>query len=422
MKENIETLYSDLRKIKEGEFAIFLGAGSSYDYGIPTMDEMASMLIEELQNNKTGVFFDSKSIEVLSAISGITKSKNGEKKTPQEKTTKWNVEDLLTRLQRILDASENKNSIFPDVTTAIEGKNFSREDISSAEAKLIGFMVNCYQLNSATKTSHGDKSVEYLANFLEFVGDFHNSISIFTTNNDLCVESAIMRLSQMQKNTRKKDFYLVDGFCHGILPTFSISNFTQIPHTTSNRVVVYLWKLHGSVDWMFCNPIKPNSSQPKVENKIPHDNFTDESIICRNIDGESLKKFQDAGAISKEVTFESSKAMIFPTPSKYSQAFNNPYMDLYQAFRRTLEMTEFLLVVGTSFPDGHINSAIKSFLAKDNALMYVVDPCVNNGCICKKLGECDGIQPVISIGFKDFIDELQKVEAAQEEPDSKSGS
>jgi hypothetical protein len=72
-------------------------------------------------------------------------------------------------------------------------------------------------------------------------------------------------------------------------------------------------------------------------------------FICRNLDNDTLKKFQNAGAISKEVKFDNLKTMIFPTPSKYSQAFNNPYMDLYQAFRRTLEMIELLLVVGTSF-------------------------------------------------------------------------
>jgi len=413
MSEIIEAFYSDLRKIKEGKFAIFLGAGSSYDYGIPTMDEMALMLVEELQGAKKYEVFDDKTIEVLCAISGVAKEKKKDKKDAETKTNKWNIEDLLTRLQHILDASEDKDSLFPSVTTAIGDKSFSKEDILSTELKLIEFMVRCYQLGAAKDTKHGDKTVKYLADFFELIGEFHNSISIFTTNNDLCVEAAIMRLSQRQKSLRKKEFYLVDGFSHGILPTFSISNFSLIPPSASNRVVVYLWKLHGSIDWMFCNPIKSDSAKEKQEDVIAR--YNDDSIICRNIDGSDLEKFKEAGAISKDVTFDNSKTMIFPTPSKYSQAFNNPYMDLYQAFRRTLETIELLLVIGTSFPDGHINSAIKAFLGRDNSMIYIIDPNIKKDLVCKILGDCNGIQPIIQAGFKNFINEILKVEAAQEE-------
>ena len=87
-----------------------------------------------------------------------------------------------------------------------------------------------------------------------------------------------------------------------------------------------------------------------------------------------MKEFQDACALSKDVVFDNAKIMIFPTPSKYSQTFNAPYMDLYQAFRRTLEAIELLVVIGTSFPDGHVNSAIKSFLSRDSSIIYTVDP------------------------------------------------
>lgn len=415
MSETIDTFYSDLRKIKEGKFAIFLGAGSSYDYGIPTMDEMASMLVNELQNNKKGSFFNEKDVEVICAISGISKEKKTEAGSTEKKSpAKWNIEDLLTRLQHILDATQDKNALFPDVSTVINGKNFSKEDFLSAESRLIEFMVSCYQLDVAKKTSHGDKSIEYLSNFLELIGEFHNSISIFTTNNDLCVEAAIMCLSQRQKSLRKKEFYLVDGFSHGILPVFSISNFSLILPSTTNRVVVYLWKLHGSIDWIFCSPIKyDKKSEGQGGAKINH-NFNDDSIICRNVDTANLKKFQEAGAISKEVTFDSLKTMIFPTPSKYSKAFNNPYMDLYQAFRRTLEMIELLLVVGTSFPDAHINSAIKAFLGRDNSMMYVVDTNLKKDRLCNVLGDCDGAQPIIQMGFKDFVVALREAETSKE--------
>jgi hypothetical protein len=416
MTELIETFYSDLRKAKEGKFAIFLGAGSSYDYGIPTMEEMATMLLDEFKSNEKTIVFDDKSKEVLRAILGLSEEKKSEKKSSAEQTQKWNIEDLLTRLQRIIDATEEDNPNFSNVTASIAGKTFSKEDILSAESKLVEFMVRCYQLDAAKKTAHGDKSVEYLSNFLEFIGEFHNSISIFTTNNDLCIEAAIMRLSQRQRSQKKKDFYLVDGFSHGILPTYSISYFSQVPPSASNRVVVYLWKLHGSIDWIFFNPINRGQGQDlRGDSKTQKHVFDDESIICRNIDRSCLKQFQDAFALSKDVDFDNAKIMIFPTPSKYSQTFNNPYMDLYQAFRRTLEAIELLLVIGTSFPDGHVNSAIKSFLSRDSSIIYIVDPNFKKEDACKRLGDCSGIQPIIQVGFKDFISEMQKIETSKEE-------
>ncbi|HEC64139.1 MAG TPA: hypothetical protein ENI23_02465 [bacterium] len=415
MNENIEAFYTELRKVKEGKFAIFLGAGSSYDYGIPTMAEMAIMLEKELQNPKTAGTFDFKTIDILCAITGISKDKGADKKssgTPN--SLKWNIEDLLTRLQHLLNASQDDGTLFPKTTTSINKTSFSKEALLTAEKALIKFMVDCYQLDAADKPPHGDRAVEYLANFIEFVGGFHNSISIFTTNNDLCIEAAIIRLSQRQKNLGKKEFYLVDGFSHGILPNFSIANFSSSP-TITNRVAVYLWKLHGSVDWVFLNPIKPSTSQKEQDAISSNYNFGDESIICKNIDPGILRKFQNAGAISKDIVIDNLNAMIFPTPSKYSQTFNNPYMDLYQAFRRTLETIEFFLVVGTSFPDAHINSAIKSFLGRETSMMYSVNPGFTREQICKILGECRGLQPVIQMGFKDFIIAMQTVESAKED-------
>lgn len=414
MTELIKTFYSDLRKAKEGKFAIFLGAGSSYDYGIPTMEEMANMLLKEFESTEKEVAFDDQYKQILRTILGLSEEKKSRKKSSDEQTQKWNIEDLLTRLQRIIDATEENN--FSDVTASIDGKSFSRKDILTVESKLVEFMVKCYQLEAAEKTKHGNRSVEYLSKFLEFIGEFHNSISIFTTNNDLCIEAAIMRLSQRQKSIKKKEFYLVDGFSHGILPTFSISNFSLVPPSSNNRVVIYLWKLHGSIDWIFCNPIKQrDTTESEKENSIREHIFNDESIICRNIDRNCLKKFQDACALSKDVVFDNAKIMIFPTPSKYSQTFNNPYMDLYQAFRRTLEDIELLLVIGTSFPDGHVNSAIKSFLSRDSSIIYIVDPNLKKEDACKRLGDWRGIQPIIQFGFKDFISEMQKIEASKEE-------
>lgn len=399
---SIETFYSDLRKLKEGKLAIFLGAGASFDYGIPTMNEMAKMLVEELKKPSSEIF-DKDSADVIKTVIGLSEDK---KDKSSEDNSNWNIEDLLTRLHRIQDAIGDRGSPFPEVKTKIGTADFSKEKMQQAELQLTKFIVACYQLDSCEKTSHGDRSIEYLSDFVDFLGGFHNSLSIFTTNNDLCIETAIMRLSQLSKSLKKRECYLIDGFSHGVLPVFSISNFSLIPPKSNNRVVVYLWKLHGSVDWTYTNPINDDTGS--------NVNFHDESIICRYIPPNLWTDFQKAGAVSKHITIDQSRIMIFPTPSKYSQTYNTPYMDLYQAFRGTLEKAELLVIVGTSFPDSHINSAIKSFLNIDNTMLYVVDPQITRENICKILGDCNAIQPVIKKSFKEFIRTLIQIETSKE--------
>ena len=76
---------------------------------------------------------------------------------------------------------------------------------------------------------------------------------------------------------------------------------------------------------------------------------------------------------------------------------------------------KLLVVIGTSFPDGHVNSAIKSFLSRDSSIIYTVDPNLKKEDVCKRLGNCKGIKPIIQFGFKDFISEIRKIEASKEE-------
>ncbi len=51
-------LHNDLRKAHRGKWAVFIGAGATYDYGIQTMTEMAATLNEIVLENKpnSGLF------------------------------------------------------------------------------------------------------------------------------------------------------------------------------------------------------------------------------------------------------------------------------------------------------------------------------------------------------------------------------
>ncbi|HHD64864.1 MAG TPA: hypothetical protein ENK96_11010 [Desulfobulbaceae bacterium] len=393
----VNGFHTDLRKSK-GKFAVFLGAGSSYDYGIPTMDEMAQILRQQVINKNEDTDFTPETLGLLAAIAGINQEKQ------QEST--WNIEELLTRIHQVADALNCKNQSFAALDTKIGETTFKLEQINVAENELINFMANLAQLKVLKKKgiSHGDGSIKYISEFIELMGTFQKTIRIFTTNIDLCVEAAIVRISQNPKGSRADRFHLIDGFSSGTIPVFNIANFAWKPADPHpDTALVYYWELHGSVDWTYSMPFDGNDGNTSVE-------FNDDAIICKRIPDDQWQILYECGALATKETAKTQNVVIFPTPAKYLQTYTNPYMDLYEAFRRTLEEAELLLVVGTSFPDQHIKSVIRNFIQRKNTLLYVVDPQLSRENLISILGNSDAIQDVISFGFRDFVHKLKEAE------------
>ncbi len=411
MDSQAKELYEDLRTIKSGKLAIFLGAGASYDYGIPTMHEMANMLMDELTKDDSDCF-DRNVVRVLLGICGEKPNGDTDNREAENQHPSWNVEDLLTRLDQIKQAIGGSKD-FPQVATKIGDLEISRQDVALAEEQLLRFIIDSYQLDACKRSGHGDGNIEYLAEFIEVISEFVQSIYIFTTNNDLCVEAALVSLSRHREEGTSQKFYLVDGFSHGLIPTYSIENFTVEKNRTANKISVYLWKIHGSIDWTFTNSFQKKPDKSNV--------FSDESTICKITSKEMCKALFKAGAIAEDISEDRSKIMIFPTPSKYSQTYTFPYMDLFESFRGILQEAQLLLAIGTSFPDRHINSAIRSFLRRDNAHLYIVDPELTNKNVKSKFGEFKTIKQVIKLGFKDFVKLLYEMERQEaiEEPGTK---
>ncbi|NQT20117.1 MAG: SIR2 family protein [Planctomycetes bacterium] len=227
---------------------------------------------------------------------------------------------------------------------------------------------------------------------------------MFTTNIDLCVEAAMVRLSQRPRPDRRPDLVLVDGFESAILPTFNMGCYTRATSTPGNRCALYYWKLHGSVDWTYAQPLKGTGGEEG-------EGFSDRSIIVRRVDGKLWADLAECGALHAKATAEDQPIVIFPTPAKYSQTYTFPYMDMFEAFRRTLEEVELLICVGTSFPDQHIRSAVRSFVERDNTLLFVVDPQVTGDTLRSLFGESRSVQPVIGMGFEEFVKEFRALEA-----------
>ena len=138
-------------------------------------------------------------------------------------------------------------------------------------------------------------------------------INVFTTNNDLFNETALDSLN----------IHYLNGFSGGLKkyfnPAFFNYTFSKRMDTSLEKFepvnnMVYLYKIHGSVNWV------EDSS-----NANSYFNIRELTEIEKNYNG---------------------KAMIYPTPLKQNKSLGSPYVDLFREFQhKLLEPNSVLFVI-----------------------------------------------------------------------------
>ena len=178
-------------------------------------------------------------------------------------------------------------------------------------------------------------------------------INVFTTNNDLFNETALDSLN----------IHYINGFSGGMKkyfnPAFFNYTFSKRMDTSLEKFepvnnMVYLYKIHGSVNW------------------------TEDSSNAN-----SYFNIRELTEIEKEYN---SKTMIYPTPLKQNKSLGSPYVDLFREFQhKLLESNSVLFVLGYSFNDEHINDIIYRSLVTNSSLIL---------CIVNQLDET---QPICNV-------------------------
>lgn len=212
---------------------------------------------------------------------------------------------------------------------------------------------NCININF--KTSKQLKLLEIYKQFYQKIA-FRNKdlsrVSVFTTNNDLYNERALDDLN----------IHYINGFSGGIRKFFNPSMFN---YTYSKRMdvgidkyepvenMVYLYKIHGSVNWI--------------------DN------------GETEGRFFSIEETSGNCTTEDNNILIYPTPTKQNKSLGAPYVDLFREFQhRLLEANTVLFVMGYGFNDEHVNDIIYRALATNTTFnVVIIDNIKADKPICK---------------------------------------
>lgn len=177
-------------------------------------------------------------------------------------------------------------------------------------------------------------------------------INVFTTNNDLFNEAALDSLN----------IHYINGFSGGLKkyfnPAFFNYTFSKRMDTSLEKFepvnnMVYLYKIHGSVNWV------EDSS-----NANSYFNIRELTEIEKSYNG---------------------KAMIYPTPLKQNKSLGSPYVDLFREFQhKLLEPNSVLFVIGYSFHDEHINDIIyRSLVTNSTLILCIVNQLDKEQPICK---------------------------------------
>jgi SIR2-like protein len=184
--------------------------------------------------------------------------------------------------------------------------------------------------------------------------------SVFTTNYDTLIEQALDELAVQYTDgfvgTVNRRFdpscYSLDSYYPGEVAEGRVRRFDKFVH---------LYKLHGSVHW-----------------RLTTDNRLIQRRARSTCDWNAWKAKSPANKV-KELTQmfadDGDAICILPTENKFVQTLGMPFAHLFRAFHQKLQIPQtFLLVMGYSFGDDHINSVIDDAMTNPSLVLLVVDP------------------------------------------------
>lgn len=250
---------------------VFLGAGSSRACGLPDVTALQNEVLAELGQADRALF--------------------------NRQLIDRNFEQTLSRLRRIAALLTGVDQL--DGLTASSAAELDRK---ACQAIIKRLDISAANLKPAQKFSAWVARANY-----------HLPVEVFTVNYDLLLETAFeqMRLPYF------------DGFLGTLRAQFQTELIEASPQADRNCMPAFfarLWKLHGSVNWVWDNQQVVRLGQPL-----------------------------DKGAT----------AAIYPSDTKYEESRRVPFVVLQDRFRRALYTPETLtLVSGYSFGDAHLNEML----------------------------------------------------------------
>ncbi|TFC06887.1 hypothetical protein E3O42_00390 [Cryobacterium adonitolivorans] len=338
--------------------AILLGAGSSFDAGLPLTNELAKRLVEDVNRQSGEVHdvtkalnfvygamvnhasqqgrnpLDAVNVERLFSAVRLLRSRFDHEAAPF--VTNWN--QAISNIDRprspysdrdlmeVINSNLGSRSRGGDLTRMIQSIAYPRAGSASNNvfAKLNDALIlrTCRILNDL-------KSVEYLQPLADLATSQKGGLTIATLNYDLTIETFAKQA--------------------GVPVTTGIEGWEVGAKTLSRPVdgQINLLKLHGSINWCWTR----SEGRP-----------TD----FRRISAKSIKEIDDP-------VLNRSPVMVIGDREKLET--EGPTIALLTAFERSLDNIDRLVVVGYSFADDHVNRIVTGWLnGGGHRKLVVLDP------------------------------------------------
>lgn len=293
---------------RDNDIIFLLGAGASADAGIPIskmmVDEIEGFIEESWLKYKDLYYLIKSGVQYSAGLSG--------------KSVNFNVEILLFVLEELMQ--KENHLLYP----FIGSWNVKFNEVVKDDFNLIkNFHSEIKQKLKAWVIPRDYRKAEYFKYLKRLKDELTFPLRVFTLNYDKCIEE--------NSNRTGYKFSIERGFEEE--ETNRRWNYKRFDEVTSDTEAdVYLYKLHGSIDW-------ERDSETKV-------------VSC--IDGAP-----------------SEPDLIFGTQNKLQ--FADPYLYLFSAFRFHTLKAKLIICIGYSFSDEHINGLISQALKQDqNSKVLVI--------------------------------------------------
>jgi len=313
-----------------GKQAYLIGAGCSNCVGIPLMCGLTDDLTTELTKTPEG----KAALAILDAI---------KKGFPEGKA---NIEDYMSELvDHIAILDRRTNAGVTSATTALKSKDYSAEHLRAALIEIKKGIRNVI----CEKTTQSDWH-------RRFVNSVHGPLPKGQQTNKPPIDYFVLNYDTLLEDGlgMARRCY-VDGFSGGITGWWDFDCY-KAESIGSMYTEARLFKLHGSIDW------------------------------CQVKDDPYPRRLRPScsGVSALE------PVLIWPASTKYTEARRDPFAQMLDHFRHTLESIQssetILFTIGYSFSDLHINLDIQNGLYRSQKRLTLVSFIGNDtpaGCLLK---------------------------------------
>lgn len=332
------------------EITVYQGTKDFFDNELPFNDKLEALKkkLREFFNlkNVNFLFGSGTSNGAVSTMTGLYESLNfSDKEGEIEKEFRSIERKVGKNLEKCLSVMYAARAYYEGIEDEKKEDNDNITSYQTLYADLIEKVESHIfdSINIEFDKEESKKVLEYYKTFyqkLALRSKDNSRIRVFTTNNDLFNETALDALN----------IHYVNGFSGGLRKYFNPALFnytwskrmdTSIDKYEPAEDMVYLYKIHGSVNW-------------RETEELDNNYFEIEEVYPARKD-------------------EKNSVLIYPTPTKQDKSLGSPYVDLFREFQHILlEPHSVLFVIGYSFSDRHVNEIIYRALSTNSTLNVVI--------------------------------------------------